>query len=185
MFHTFFKSKRKLNLLFALLSPFLWADVLKLMIKGAVAEEYLVGLAEKHHRLKEFVPLGIEIANQQEPNQKVIEILKELKKNGYSLHLFSNLGGIIFKDLRKKHPEAFTLFDGISLASRQNDYMRKPSDDAFSTFLKTHNPHNLPVILIDDKKKNIRGAQKHGITSIFFKSPEQLRAELVKLNLIS
>ena len=185
MFRTFFKSKEKLKLFFALCSPFLWADVLKLMKKKAVAEEYLVGLAEKHHRLKKFVPLGIEIANQQDPNQEVIEVLKELKKNGCTLHLFSNIGGIIFEDLRKKYPVPMTLFESFSLASRENGYARKPHEKAFTTFLKTHNPHNLPVILIDDKKKNIRGAQKHGITTIFFTSPKQLRTELVKLNLIS
>jgi len=184
MFRAFFKSKKKIKLIFSLCRFSLWRDVFRLMKKGAVAEEFLVGLADTHHQLKPFVPLGIDIANQQVPNESVITILKQLKQNGCALHLFSNIGAIIFDDLRKKFPEPFTLFESFSLASRENNYLRKPDDRTYELFLKTYNPDGAPVILIDDKKRNTRAAKKHGIISIFFESTKQLQQELQKLNIL-
>jgi len=184
MFKTFWQHKKKLKLLRAIISPALWLDFFKLLKKNAVAEEYIVGLANKHHRLKPFVPLGIKIANTQQPSEPVIAMLKTLKKNGCSLHLFSNIGDTIFADLLNKFPKTFTLFEGFTISAPKNNYQRKPQAQAFQDFLKKHNQNNKTVILIDDKRKNIRGARQNGLIGIFFESAQQIEKRLQELELL-
>jgi len=184
MLKTFWHSKKKLKLFFATLSPALWLDFFKLLKKNAVAEEYIVRLADTHKRLRPFVPLGIEIANTQKPSQPVIDMLKKLKKNGCTLQLFSNIGDTIFADLLGKHPDIFTLFENFTIAAQENNYRRKPHVQAFEDFLKTHNQENKTVILIDDKRKNIRGAQQNGLIGIFFESAQQVENELKSLGIL-
>jgi len=180
----FLKSKGKLKLLFSFFSPFLWADIFRLMRKGSVGEEYIVRLADKHHRLRPYVPLGVAIANAQKLNHPVLELLKTLKKNGCSLRMFSNIGDTLFADLEKKFPDVFPLFDSFTVAQHANGYMRKPQTNAFQDFLKKYNSDGNAVILIDDKKKNIRGAEKNGIIGILFASAGQLEQNLKKLGLL-
>ena len=185
MFGTFFQSNNKLKLILALINPSLWLDVIRLIHKDAVAEQFLVGLANKHHRLKPFVPLGIQIANQQKPNQPFIKLLKQLKQRGYKLYLFSNIGSIIFDDLLKKFPELFNLFESFTLPSKANGYIRKPTTQAFKRYLQTNNLTNKKIILIDDKRKNIEAAKKLDLQAIFFNSTVQIQLELETLGLVS
>ena len=184
MLKLFWDSKNKLQLFRAIISPSLWLDLLKLKKKGAVIEQYLVLLADKHVRLKPFVPLGIAIANAQKPINPVIDILLKLKNKGYKLELFSNIGETIFKNLQKKTPKVFTLFDSFTISSKSNDYRRKPNADAFQAFLKSHNTKNKTVILIDDKQKNTCGAQKNGIIGLLFTSAKQMEKELQRLGVL-
>lgn len=185
MFKLFFKSKNKRKLIFALINPRLWIDVIKLMRKKAVAEEFFVGLAQKYHRLQPFLPLGITIANQQTVTPGMVEALVHLKKKGYELHLFSNIGSIVFEDLHKKYPNILALFDALKMPSQDNGYLRKPSKKAFEEYLKEHNPYGKKVIFIDDKKKNVEAATQHGIISILFHSMPQLKQELLLIGITS
>jgi len=184
MWRLFLQDPRKAKLVFALLNPFLWADLIRLTKKGAVAQEFLIDLAEKYCHLKPFIPLNIEIANQQKPKWDVIALLKKLKNKGYQLHLFSNIGSIFFEDLHRKFPEIINLFESFTIPSTQNGYLRKPDPIVFKKFLKTHAQKKQPVILIDDKTKNTRAAEQLGITSIFFRSADQLERELISNGII-
>ena len=183
MFRTFFKSKHKPKLFFALLSPLLWIDVVKLIFRNSVAEEYFIGLARKHRRLKPFITLGIAIANQQRPAEEVVSLCNDLKTKGYTLHLFSNIGSIVFDDLQRKFSDIFQLFDCLCIPSEENDYRRKPSKRAFKAYLDLYNPREKQVILIDDKKVNVRAAREYGLHSIFFRFPAQLKRELHQMGL--
>ncbi|MCK5633058.1 HAD hydrolase-like protein [bacterium] len=178
MFKTFFICKKKLQLLRALLSPSLWLDSIKLKKKKGIAEQYLVRLADKHHKLKPFVPLGITIANHQKPQHDFIALLHTLKKNGYKLYLFSNIGSVIFKDIQKKFPDIFSLFENFTIPSKEDNYIRKPTNKSFDRFIFTNNLKNKNIIFIDDKQKNIDAAQQHNINGIFFRSTKQLCTEL-------
>lgn len=181
MFKQFFKNKKKLKLVFALINPRLWIDVVRLMHKRAIVEEFFIRLGKKYHRLEPFIPLGIKIANQQEPVTDVVKTLNNLKKKGYSIHLFSNIGSIIFEDLNKKFPTLFKMFDSFTMPSHTNGYLRKPSKKAFEEYLNEHNTDGKQVIFIDDKKRNVHAAKKHGIISILFRSPRQLKEKLLSI----
>jgi len=180
---TFFKSNRKLKLLFAMLNPFVWKDIITLKWHGAVAEEYIVGLGEKYPSLKPYVPLGIRLANCQRPNPAMINFIKELKNKGYTIHLFSNIGAEIFEHFKTKFPAIIAQFDAISIPSKQNGYLKKPYHDAFINFLETYKNDNRQIIFIDDKMRNIQKAASYGIIGIHFKNPGQLKKYLADLGL--
>ncbi len=173
------KTPHKFKLFIALCNPLFWFDALKLLYNNGVAEQFIVSLAQQHQRLLPFVPLGITIANTQKPVPAVVNLLKKLKSNGYQLHIFSNIGALCLTDLQPHHSEIFALFSSITIPSQENGYIRKPSNQAFANFFTNSGatPHN--VIFIDDSRSNIRAAQQHGITGIYFKSAQQLRTELV------
>jgi len=172
------KHPQKLKLLLAVLSPSLWIDTIKLLKKGAIAEEFLVGLADNHHRLKPFVPFLIRVSNMQIPQKPVLELCKKLKNQGYKLYILSNIGSIIFQDFKKRFPEIIKLFHGITIPSRETGYIHKPDPLAFSQFTDKNDLQSKKIIFIDDKRKNVKKALELEIWAILFKSTENLETEL-------
>jgi len=181
---TFFKSKKKLRLILALLNPLVWWDIIKLTYNKAIAEQYIVGLGEKHTSLQPYVQLGIKIANCQKINHNVIQIIKELKNRGYTLHMFSNIGTIICKQFEQKEPEIFQYFDDFILPSKQNGYLRKPHHNAFVNYLEKVKNAQKQVLFIDDKTRNTKKSHKYGIIGIQFKNHVQLREILKYLGVL-
>ncbi len=123
--------------------------------------------------------------NQQKPNRQLITLLTQLKKRGYKLYLFSNIGSVIFKNLHQKFPELFKLFERFTLPSQSDGYIRKPSTKAFSRYVKTNNLAGKNIILIDDNLKNVNAAKKQGMQAILFHSTKQLQQELKAVGLLS
>jgi len=180
---TFFKSKKKLKLLIAMLNPFVWYDIIKLKWHDSVAEQYIVGLGEKYASLKPYIPLGIRIANCQRPNHQVIKLLKELKSKGYTLHLFSNIGAQIFEQFKIKFPEIIKHFDLTSIPSKQNGYLKKPYHKAFAHYLEKLKHDDRQIIFIDDKAQNIQKAASYGIIGVHFSNLYQLKKDLATIGL--
>jgi len=181
---TFFKHDKKLKFFIALLNPFFWKDVIKLKLQKAVPEQFIIQLGKKYKRLTPYIPLGIKIANCQNPDPRMIELLKQLKNQGYTLHLFSNIGATILQDLKQKFPDIIAYFDNVTIPSQENGYTRKPYQHAFEHYLAKHVKKDEQVIFIDDKKRNIKMAEKVGIIGIRFCSPRQLKSEFRKLAII-
>jgi len=175
IFNNLWQCDKKFNLFIALLNPFFLYDVVKLLLQHAVAEQYIVGLGNKYKRLTPFIPLGIKIANCQKPVPQMLNLLKELKQTGYTLHLFSNIGAKILDDFKKQLPDLFQYLEKVTVPSEKNGYLRKPYQKAFENFTKQHNKHNKQIIFIDDKIKNIKTADKNKIIGILFQNPKQLR----------
>lgn len=183
MFKILWKTPHKFKLLWALCSPSLWLDTIKLMYNKGVAEQFIIGLADKHTRLQPFVPLGITIANTQKPVIPVLRLLWKLKAKGYQLHVFSNIGSIVLADLQPRHPEVFALISSITVPSQENGYTRKPSEQSFQNFFANSKASAENIIFIDDSRSNTRAAQQYGIRGIYFKSPEQLSRDLLALGI--
>jgi len=184
IFHLLYKNPKKFTLLISLLNPLLWFDLIKLFTNNAVAEQYIVILGNKYKKLQPHIPMGVEIANSQLPVPQMVDLLKYLKKLGYELHLFSNIGAEIFEALKLKLPNLFHYFDSLSIPSQKNGYLRKPYQNAFDNFLSQHDTMKKQVIFIDDKKKNIKKAQENKIIGIHFRSPCQIKRELEEIGVI-
>lgn len=183
---TFLKSPGKFKLFIALLNPKIWLDLVKLKSKDAVSEEYIVWLGNKHKALTPYVQLGINIANTQKTNLKMLEILKNLKQNGYELHLFSNIGLVIYNDAKVKFPEIFECFDKVIVPSEENGYLRKPYENAFENYLKEigktpESATTKQIVIIDDKIKTVKTGEKYGFIGIKFKNYEQFLQDLNNL----
>jgi FMN phosphatase YigB (HAD superfamily) len=126
--------------------------------------------------------LVTELVNAQIPNTPVVNLIKELKQRGYKIYLFSNIGTQQLQDLITKLPDIFTHFDGFHPALPELDYAKKPSKIVFESFLKKFNPNNTcAVIFIDDKMRNIKVAEAHGMIGIQYVNPTQLSHALKSL----
>tara|TARA_B110000908_G_C10259199_1_gene457887 strand:+ start:1125 stop:1742 length:618 start_codon:yes stop_codon:yes gene_type:complete len=77
----------------------------------------------------------------------------------------------------------FNDFEGVVVSGQENT--RKPFDDIYQLILKRYSiiPEN--SVFIDDNFENTLGSSRNGIHSIHFKSPEQLKSDLKKLNVIA
>tara|TARA_B110000240_G_C13504402_1_gene455434 strand:+ start:598 stop:1215 length:618 start_codon:yes stop_codon:yes gene_type:complete len=77
----------------------------------------------------------------------------------------------------------FNDFEGVVVSGQENT--RKPFDDIYQLILKRYSiiPEN--SVFIDDNFENTLGSSRNGIHSIHFKSPEQLKSDLKKLNVIT
>lgn len=175
--------KQVSTLLLYTLNPFFIFDVLKLLYKKAVTEEYIIGLSNKYSRLSKLIPLGIAVANAQKPIPQTINIAKKLKTLGYTLHIVSNIGKTIYDDLAAQHPAIFSNFDAIITPSTENNYQSKSHKAFFDSYFERYARKN-QLFLIDDKARNIKTAAQSGIAGITFTQPKKLQKELAKLSAI-
>jgi 2-haloacid dehalogenase len=111
-----------------------------------------------------------------------VEILKELKgKNKFPLYALTNWSAQTF-------PWAFDTFeflhwfDGIVVSGIEN--CRKPSAEFYQILFDRYNIDPASALFIDDNIRNIAGAKQVGLQTIRFTTPEQLRNDLIAMNII-
>lgn len=182
--HAAFTTKHKRVLLKAVSNPFLIWDVVKLLHTSAVVEQAIMAIAHKYPNLKDVIPLALKMANEQVPIEQTILIIKQLKANGFKIFVFSNIGEQSAQILQEKYPQIFALFDGILVTTAQDNYVMKPSEQAFMKFLNKFNLKKEQIIFIDDKKSNVRIARNMGIYSIQFINPQQCQQVLQQLQIL-
>lgn len=128
--------------------------------KNKVTESYFsviknLGYVDVHDALVSFAN------NIFVPNTKLIAALKELKRKGHKLHMFSNIGNETLEDARKKFPELLELFEGqensINQKSPKNGIYTqwKPQRDAYNAALEYAGAEPEDSIMIDDKLANL------------------------------
>ncbi len=155
-----------------------WHDVKKIRKQTDVAEAVFYKLIKKYPALKKFEKDFINLTNDVQRAQKeVISLIKNLKKEGYTVILASNIGSKTFENLRKKQSELMNLFTAHFVAEAP-DYIHKPQVAYFDKIKNKFSGKN--IILVDDKRINIDGAKKAGLDGIQFKSASQLRLALKK-----
>jgi 2-haloacid dehalogenase len=111
-----------------------------------------------------------------------VDILKELKRAGYPLYGLSNWSAETFPHARQKH-NFFGLLDDMVISGEVGHI--KPHPEIFHILLDRIGRPAEECLFIDDALANIQQAQKMGFATIHFESPEQLRARLVDLELLS
>lgn len=110
-----------------------------------------------------------------------IEIIKRLKKSGYKLYGLSNWSAETFPIAQKKY-DFFQLLDDIVISGEVGAV--KPEPEIYEILLKKIAKPANECLFIDDAQANIEQAQKMGIGTILFQSPEQLEQELQKLHVL-
>ena len=160
-------------------------DLYRLSREKEKTGEAFLEIALQHDNMA-LVDLIKQVANQQKPIDDTVAIIKELKQNGYVNHIGSNIGPIIFDDLKQKLPDVFKSnlfdFDKSQLASyKKGKVLCKPDTTFFIQYLQKNNldPNKTKIIFIDDKIENVEAAQQVGIIGIHFKNPNQLRVDLI------
>lgn len=178
------KHAYRLDLFLLCLKPSFIYDVLKLLQKSRVPEEFVITLSSKYKKLEPFIEIIIAIMNEQKIIQPTVQLMQRLKAHGYDLYLFSNIGEKTFIELEKKLPNLFDLFDGIVITQEQDNWIQKPYPSAFAKFLSRFNLTARDCIFIDNSHSNVKTALDEGMYPILFKSPAQLFHELNQLNIL-
>lgn len=175
------RNKKTVLLILYSLHPGLLIDLITLWRSGAIVEHYFLVITKKYTRLSSCLPLMIALANAQKPIKQSVNLVAHLKARGYSLHILSNIGKQIFDNLAQQHQSLFSHFDVIKVAQADDTLYRKPHATIYHQYQSDHNPHAKNIIFIDDKKKNIKAAQKFGFIALFYHSATALEQQLLPL----
>tara|TARA_B110000967_G_C18852251_1_gene545264 strand:+ start:1192 stop:1809 length:618 start_codon:yes stop_codon:yes gene_type:complete len=117
------------------------------------------------------------------PIQESVKIQQKLiADKNYKVYALTNWSAEKW-ELGKQLFPFFNDFEGVVVSGQENT--RKPFDDIYQLILKRYSiiPEN--SVFIDDNFENTLGFSRNGIHSIHFKSPEQLKSDLKKLNVIA
>ncbi len=105
-----------------------------------------------------------------------VEILdKFIKDENYKVLALTNWSAETFPVAEARY-EFLHWFDGIVISGVEK--CKKPEDKIYNTILNRYDLVPEESLFIDDNKRNILAAEKHGIKCIHFHSPEQLNKDL-------
>ena len=110
-----------------------------------------------------------------------VDLAKQLKQAGYLLYGFSNWSAETFPLAREKY-DFFDLFDDMVISGEVGHV--KPQPEIFQILLDKIGRPAPQCLFIDDSLPNIQQANTMGFNTIHFESPEQLKQELVKMELL-
>ena len=112
------------------------------------------------------------------PISKNVNLLKELKSNGYRLYILSNYIIEAYEYVKERY-NIFSLFDGLVISGKIN--IIKPEREIFQFLLQNYNLNPEDSVFIDDVKQCIDQAGKLKIKTIHYLPNTDLRSELRKL----
>jgi 2-haloacid dehalogenase len=116
------------------------------------------------------------------PIHETVDIFRQLKEEGrYKLYALTNWSAETFPVALEKY-EFLHWFDGRVVSGEEK--MRKPFPEFYQLILNRFElvPHE--TLFIDDNLRNVEAASTLGISTVHFKSPEQLKDELKGKGLI-
>ena len=127
---------------------------------------------EEMARLMSRVPLALV------PIEDSLALLPRLKQTGQHLYCLSNMHLASIHHLEHTYP-FFDLFEGTVISARI--HMVKPEPGIYRYLLDTCSLAPEETVFIDDMDYNCAAANKHGIRTIHFKSPDQCARNLEAL----
>lgn len=117
------------------------------------------------------------------PIEGTVNIFKELKDNkSFNIYALTNWSAETFPRALELY-EFLHWFDGRLVSGEENT--RKPFKEIYDLILSRFNLTASETVFIDDNLRNIKAAEEVGIKSIHFINPDQLKKELVSLNILN
>jgi 2-haloacid dehalogenase len=111
--------------------------------------------------------------------EKSVEIQQELINNpNYRVYALTNWSAEKWEKGKELFP-FFNDFEGVIVSGQEN--MRKPHDEIYQLILDRFSINPKTTVFIDDNLENTIASTRNGIESIRFKSPQQLKRDLLKL----
>jgi glucose-1-phosphatase len=129
----------------------------------------------------EFEHLRHAICNIFKPNESVIGIAKDLKKNDISLYILSNTCEAHF-EFALEHFDFLQFFDGYVLSYQVG--ARKPEKKIFEEALKSANCDAHSCFYVDDIPEFVQAAKTMHIDAENYTTPERLLAHLYQRNFL-
>jgi 2-haloacid dehalogenase len=112
---------------------------------------------------------------------EVVQILSELRERGTPLYALSNWSAETFASQPKRFP-FLSWFRGIVVSGHEG--VIKPDPRIFRLLLDRYALAADEAVFIDDNPANAAAASALGIHGIAYRAPDQLRAELGRLDLL-
>jgi len=113
--------------------------------------------------------------------EQTVEILDELKRAGYEIYALSNWSAETFPHARKRF-RFFDWFDGVVISGEIG--LVKPNREIFDFLLEKTGRRAAECVFIDDSPANTDAARELGFDAIHFRSPRQLRDELMNRGIL-
>jgi len=113
-------------------------------------------------------------------NENVIDLIHNLKQNGYPVYILSNTNVLHFDYLRKIYPFLETL-DGFFLSFEIG--MRKPDRRIFEHAVSGIGTTARAIVYIDDKPEYVTAAEEVGLRAILFDNADGLRRSFQELGI--
>jgi len=110
-------------------------------------------------------------------NQKLIEIIKDLKNKNYKIGLLSNN----YAELRQEITDfgLANLFNVIVISAEVGCY--KPQPEIFQIMFNKLEVKSKEVAFVDDTPNSLSGAEKIGYIPLLFTNNEKLKEDLLKI----
>jgi 2-haloacid dehalogenase len=116
------------------------------------------------------------------PIEGTVSIFKELKDNKkFNIYALTNWSAETFPRALELY-EFLHWFDGRLVSGEEKT--RKPFKEIYDLILNRFNLIPNETVFIDDNLRNIKAAEELGIKSIHFLNPDQLKKDLVSLNIL-
>lgn len=110
-----------------------------------------------------------------------VAVLRDVKAKGYPLYALTNWSAETFPVAQEKY--AFlTWFDGVLVSGAEK--LAKPDPAIYKRLLAKFNLRADECIFIDDNEANVAAARKLGFQTVHFLSPDLLRTELTRLQVL-
>ncbi len=142
-------------------------------------EEKLIEFPEWEKPINEFYGRWVEMLGEQ--IQGTVDIFKQLKENKkLKFYALTNWSAETFPIALERF-DFLQWFDGRVVSGEEK--MRKPFPEFFQLLLNKHTVKPEEALFIDDNLRNVKAAEKMGIISVHFQSPEHLMKDLQKFEL--
>lgn len=138
-------------------------------------DDLVLKYPEYETQIRAYFPRWEEMIGGEIPG--TVDILRELKGNGYPLAALSNWSSETFPRVKDQY-EFLNWFSPLVI-SGYIGYI-KPDPEPFQILLHELGQDAEDCLFIDDMEDNIREARRQGFEVIHFTSPEKLRQELDK-----
>jgi 2-haloacid dehalogenase len=151
---------------------------------GRTVKEATEDLLEKHPDWKEYIDAYYGRWEEMlgGPIQGTVEIFKQLKESGnYKIYALTNWSAELFPIALNRY-EFLHWFDGRVVSGEEK--MRKPFPEFYQLILNRFQLTPEETLFIDDSARNTNGAKEHGLNTLLFRSPEQLKEELVRMKIL-
>jgi 2-haloacid dehalogenase len=112
---------------------------------------------------------------------QTVDLVRRLKQVGYRLVGLTNWNMDKFTLVRHKY-DFFNLFEQIIVSGEVK--LIKPDPAIYNLLLQQIGLTSADCLMIDDSADNVEASRKMGFLTIHFASPEQLAAELLRLNVL-
>jgi 2-haloacid dehalogenase len=144
-----------------------------------MAEEMSRAYPQRKELVQAFFTRWVECSG--DAIQGTVELLNELKRAGYPVYGLSNWSCESFAWVKDRYAFLKDLDDYLLSGMVKTT---KPGEQIFRLFLERIGRPAEECVFIDDVQANVETAQRLGFTTILYRSPDLLRADLAKLEIL-